>query len=217
MISMKGAAPEDREDLVRRKAAFRVRTEQYSGLGFDRFAAADFVVQTGGRLSGPALDIGTGRGLTAMALARRGFEVVSVDPDADEQALAGLLVVEAGLKDRIRFVCGDASVLSFPDNQFGCAALVDVLHHLQDPAPVLEETARVLRPSGILILADFSPEGFELVARMHREEGREHLVSGVTLASASAVLSGKGFDVKGRLSGHKHEVIVLLKKTGEGA
>lgn len=206
----------DREEMVRRKAAFRVRTEQYLGLGFDRFAAADFVVKTGGRLSGPALDIGTGKGLTAMAMARQGLEVVSVDPDADEQALAYVLVVEAGLKDRIRFVCGDASVLSFPDNHFGCAALVDVLHHLQDPVSVLEETARVLRPSGTLILADFSPEGFELVARMHRGEGREHPVSGVTLESAAAVLSGKGFDVTVRRSGHKHDVIVLTKKTGEG-
>jgi len=206
----------DREEMVRRKAAFRVRTEQYLGLGFDRFAAADFVVKTGGRLSGPALDIGTGKGLTAMAMARQGLEVVSVDPDADEQALAYVLVVEAGLKDRIRFVCGDASVLSFPDNHFGCAALVDVLHHLQDPVSVLEETARVLRPSGTLILADFSPEGFELVARMYRGEGREHPVSGVTLESAAAVLSGKGFDVTVRRSGHKHDVIVLTKKTGEG-
>ena len=92
--------------LVRRKAAFLVRTEQYLSLGFDRFAAADFVVKTGGRLSGPALDIGTGKGLTAMALARRGLEVVSVDPDADEQALAFLLAAEAGLEDRIRFVHG---------------------------------------------------------------------------------------------------------------
>ncbi|OGD15674.1 MAG: hypothetical protein A2V76_09430 [Candidatus Aminicenantes bacterium RBG_16_63_14] len=209
-------AMKDREEMVRRKAAFRVRTEQYLGLGFDRFAAADFVVKTGGRLSGPALDIGTGKGLTAMAMARQGLEVVSVDPDADEQALAYVLVVEAGLKDRIRFVCGDASVLSFPDNHFGCAALVDVLHHLQDPVSVLEETARVLRPSGTLILADFSPEGFELVARMHRGEGREHPVSGVTLESAAAVLSGKGFDVTVRRSGHKHDVIVLTKKTGEG-
>ena len=93
----------DREKTVRRKAAFLVRTEQYLSLDYDRFAATDFVVKTGGRLSGPALDIGTGKGLMAMALARQGLEVVSVDPDADEQALAFLLAAEAGLADRIRF------------------------------------------------------------------------------------------------------------------
>ena len=203
---------EDREKTVRRKAAFLVRTEQYLSLGYDRFAAMDFVVKTGGRLSGPALDIGTGKGLMAMALARQGLEVVSVDPDADEQALAFLLAAEAGLADRIRFFHGDASVLPYSEDHFGCAALVDVLHHLQDSVSVLEETARVLRPSGTLILADFSPEGFELVARVHQEEGREHPVSGVTPESAETFLSGRGFELTACLSGHKHDVIVLTKK-----
>jgi len=205
------------EDLSRRKAVFRTRTEYYASLGFDRFAAADFVIGTGGRLSGPALDIGTGKGLTAMAMARRGLNVVSVDPDADEQALASLLAAEAGLADRIRFVHGDASVLPYSEDHFGCAALVGVLHHLQDPVPVLAETARVMRPCGIVILADFSAEGLGLVARVHREEGREHPVSGATPESAAAFLSTRGFAVKARLSGHKHDVIVLTKKTGEGA
>jgi ubiquinone/menaquinone biosynthesis C-methylase UbiE len=205
---------EDHEAIVRRKAAFIVRTEQYLSLGYDRFAAADFVVKTGGRLSGPALDIGTGKGLTAMALARLALDVVSVDPDADEQALAFLLAAEAGLKDRIRFVRGDASVLPYAEDHFGSAAMVDVLHHLQDPVPVFEEMTRVLKPSGILILADFSPEGFELVARVHREEGREHPVSGVTLESAAAFLTERRFEVAGRLSGHEHDVIVLTKENG---
>jgi len=196
----------------RRREAFRIRTEQYLNLGYDRFAAADFVVKTGGRLSGPALDIGTGKGLTAMSLARRGLEVVSVDSDGDEQAVAFLLAAEADLAERIFFLHGDASVLPYSANHFGCAALVDVLHHLQDPALVLEETARVLRPSGILILADFSTEGFELVARVHQEDGREHPVSGVTMESAAAFLSGIGFEVMVRCSGHKHDVMVLTKK-----
>jgi ubiquinone/menaquinone biosynthesis C-methylase UbiE len=205
----------DREDMVRRKAAFLGRTERYASLGFGRFAAADFVIGTGGRLSGPALDVGTGKGLTALALARRALEVVSVDTDADELALASHLAAEAGLSDHVRFVRGDAAALSFPDAYFGCAAVVDILHHLPGPAPVLEETARVLKPSGVIILADFSTEGFKLVARVHGEEGREHPVSGTTPESAAAFLAGRGFEVSARLSGHYHEVIVLAKKTGK--
>jgi ubiquinone/menaquinone biosynthesis C-methylase UbiE len=204
------------DDMARRKAAFLDRTERYASLGFDRFAAAAFVIGTGGRLSAPALDVGTGKGLTALALARLALEVVSVDTDADEQALASHLAAEAGLSNHVRFVRGDAAVLSFPDAYFGCAALVDILHHLPDPAPVLQETARVLKPSGILILADFSTEGFQLVARVHGEEGREHPVSGATPASAAEFLSGRGFEVSARLSGHHHDVIVLAKKAQEG-
>jgi len=201
----------DPEALARRKAAFRARTEHYASLGFDRFAAADFVIGTGGGLAGPALDVGTGKGLTAMALASRGLEVVSVDLDADEQALASLLADEAGWANRIRFIRGDASDLPYPGGHFGCAALVGVLHHLQDPVPVLDEMARVLRPSGTVILADFSTEGLEIVARVHREDGREHPVTGVTPESAAAFLSTRGFALEARLSGHKHDVIVLAK------
>ena len=200
--------------LRERKAAYDARTAQYLRLGLDRFAAADFVATAAGRLTGPALDIGTGKGITAMALARKGLDVVSVDTDADEQTLAAFLAAEARLQDRIRFVCGDASALSFPDNHFGCAAMMDVLHHLADPLPVLEEIARVLKPSGILMLADFSPEGFAILSRVHREEGREHPVVGIPLESAEAILSRREFTPLSRLSGHKHKVSVLMKNTG---
>jgi ubiquinone/menaquinone biosynthesis C-methylase UbiE len=199
-------------ERLERKNAFHVRTERYRRLGYDRFAAASFVVEAGGKLSGPALDIGTGKGLTAMALARQGLDVVSVDTDADEQALALLLAAEAGLERRIRFIRGNAIALPYADGHFGCVAMMDVLHHLEDPPPVLEETARVLTPRGVLILADFSPEGFELIARVHRDEGREHAVSGATLESAATFLSRREFEPAARLTGHKHDVTVLIKK-----
>ncbi len=197
--------------LCERKSAFYAQTARYLRLGFDRFAAADFVTTAAGALTGPALDIGTGRGLTAMALARQGLDVVSVDIDAVEQSLAALLTEETGLRDRICFVCGDASTLSFPDSYFGCATMMDVLHHLADPIPALEEVARVLKLSGTFILADFSAEGFELLNRVHHEEGREHPVSGVTLQSAEISLSRKGFTPVAHCSGHYHEVAVLVK------
>jgi len=202
----------NQKDLGLRKAAFWARMRQYEGLGFNRFAAADFVIGMGGGLSGPALDVGTGKGLTAQALARRGLDVVSVDLDGDEQSLARLLAAEAHLGDRVRFVRGDAAALPFAADHFGCAVVVDLLHHLDKPEPALEEAARVLRPAGTLILADFSAEGLELVARVHREEGREHPVSAASPDSAAAYLSRKGLDVAVRSSGRRHDVIALVKR-----
>lgn len=201
----------DTEILTGRRDVFRARNDRYARAGFDRIAAAEFVIEAGGELSGPALDIGTGKGLAARALARRGLNVVSVDVDAEEQALARFLAEEEGLAERIRFVRGDASELPFPRSHFGCAVMVGVLHHLEDPVPSLDEMARVLRPRGIVILADFSPEGLGIVAHVHREDGREHPVTGVTPESAAAFLSARGFAVEARLSGHHHDVIVLSK------
>jgi tRNA (adenine37-N6)-methyltransferase len=199
-------------ELTARRAEFNVRTERYLSLGYDRFASARFIVEAAGRLEGPALDVGTGRGLTAMALARRGLEVVSVDPDVAEQELAALLVEEAGLAGRIHFMQGDAAGLSFAPGHFGCAALVDVLHHLHDPEPLLQSVGRMIRPGGKLLLADFDRAGFDLLARVHRENGAEHPVSGFTIEAAVTHFAAAGFRCRSRLAGHLHEVAVLVRE-----
>ena len=198
--------------LIERKEAFNARTAQYLRLGYDRFAASDFIIAAGGNLVGPALDIGTGKGLTAMALAKKGLDVISVDIDADEQAFALFLTREAGLDHRIKFRYQNASDLPYANSYFGCCAMVDVLHHLETAEPVLAEAARVLAPEGIMIIADFSAEGFEIVARLHREDGHLHTVSGETLETAEKFLTARGFETTKRLSGHLQEIIVLTKK-----
>jgi len=198
-------------DMEERKSAFILRDERYLQLGYDRRAAVEYFIQAAGPLWGPALDIGTGKGFMAVALARKGMEVVTVDPEKDEQAFAGFLAAESGVAERISFVCGSADSLDYPDDYFGCAAMSDVLHHLDEPSPILEEVARVLKPSGKLILADFSEEGFELVSRVHREEGRDHPVSEATLESAEKVLSDAGLAVIARHTGHLHNMVLLAK------
>lgn len=106
--------PTTNRELAGRREEFRRRTGTYLRLGHDLFAAARFVADSGGRLAGPVLDVGTGKGIIAVELARRGFRVVSIDPDDSDQALASLLAREAGMRGRIRFVRGDGARLPFP-------------------------------------------------------------------------------------------------------
>lgn len=202
---------DDGKGLIERRTAFEERTERYRRLGFDRLAAAHFVIGTAGQVEGPALDIGTGKGITAIALARKGVEVVSVDVDAKEQPLAAMLSEEAGLRHCIRFRCEDAASLPFEDGAFGCVATMDALHHFLDPVAVLTEMERVLRPGGTLILADFTPEGFDLLARMHQDEGGEHPVLGVSVDVAQAFFVHKGYSIVSRRSGHHQDISVLIK------
>jgi ubiquinone/menaquinone biosynthesis C-methylase UbiE len=198
-------------NLDERKAAFRVRTEQYRRLGHDRFAAARFVAEAAGGLEGPVLDVGTGRGLLAMALAQRGLDVVSVDVDPEDSELAAGLAGEAGLASRIRFLLQDARALPFPDSSFGCAAMMEVLHHLDDARPVLAEMARLVRPSGTIIVAEFMEDGFAMVASVHRTEGREHPRSGSTLEGAQEFLSSLEWCAEGRAEAH-HNTVVWFRK-----
>lgn len=194
-----------------RVEGFHSRDLRYQSRGLDRATAARFVVASGGVLRGPALDVGTGKGLLAIELARAGLDVVSVDLDDVEQELAALLSAEAGVEERIHLVHGDAAHLSYPDGHFGCVAMMDVLHHLDEPGPVLREMVRVLDLDGIAIVADFDEGGFELVSSVHGEGGGEHSRSATTLVLAQDELARAGLQTVLRTAGHFHDVVVLRK------
>jgi peptide deformylase len=200
------------EDPLSRRQAFEARTAHYRALGYDRVAASRFVAEAAGRLDGPALDVGTGKGLLARELARLCLDVVSVDVDASDLPLACDLAREAGVRERLVFLHADARRLPFCDGHFGCAAMMDVLHHLEEPRPVLSEMARTLRVGGVAIVADFSLEGLRLVQRVHRAEGRVHPESGVSVEQARTLLEREGLDCVGVKNGHWHEVAILVKR-----
>jgi ubiquinone/menaquinone biosynthesis C-methylase UbiE len=204
-------------DVPERLRAFHARDEQYRLLGHDRWAAARFVAEAAGQFQGTALDVGTGKGLLAIEMARAGMDLVSVDLDADEQDVASLLAEEAGVSGHIRFVHGDAAHLSFSDGSFVCVAMMDVLHHLHAPVPVLAELTRVLAPAGHMVVADFDEQGFELVARVHRAEGREHPRTAATVSLAEAELARLGLRPIARMTACLHEVAVLFKDPRQGA
>ena len=76
------------EQLNDQKVHFAKRTVQFAEAGYDRFGAPEFILDQAGELAGPVLDVGTGTGITARALAGRGLEVVGVDSCADDLQVA---------------------------------------------------------------------------------------------------------------------------------
>jgi SAM-dependent methyltransferase len=100
--------------------------------------------------TGRALDVGAGRGIASYALAREGFEVTSLEPDASAivgaAAIRGL-ATEAELP--ISVVEEFSEHLPFTDVEFARA----ILHHTRDLDLACAEMYRVLRPGGIIIVA----------------------------------------------------------------
>ena len=154
--------------------AFEERLECYLRLGHDREAAVRWVVEAGWPLSSPVLDIGTGKGLLAVELARRGLSVKSVDPCRSDQLLAARRAERAGCAAAVAFHAGTLETLAAGMGTFAAAAMMDVLHHLGAADPALDLIGKLVRPGGRLLLAEFTDEGFEIVSRAHRIEGREH-------------------------------------------
>lgn len=143
------------DDLARQKNHFWSRTAYYASLGYDRLAAVAFILETAGPLDGPVLDVSTGMGMTARGLAGRELEVISIHPNAEDQAVAATLTEEPAQRSRIRFMATSAASLPFPDGHFGAAVAVDVLHHLEAGLPALAELARLVKPGGAVVFADF--------------------------------------------------------------
>ena len=106
------------EELEKHKAHLSNQTGLFASAGYDRLGAPEFILDEAGVLAGPALDIGTGMGITARALAGRGLDVVSVDLNADDQQVAAFLTYDPELAQRIRFARADAARLPVPDGHF---------------------------------------------------------------------------------------------------
>ena len=96
-----------------------------------------------------ALDVGSGTGALAYALAPNVREVVGVDSSAElldaarERAPANCTFLEA-----------DATALPFGWGEFDLVGCLRVLHHVRRPELVVAELARVTRRGGRLLVAD---------------------------------------------------------------
>lgn len=110
------------------------------------------------------LDIGTGAGHTALALAPHVSRVVLTDPVPTMLATARRLFAEAGVRNA-DFVEAIAERLPFPDASFDIVTTRLAAHHFEDMALAVREMVRVLRAGGVLIFIDtLAPEDPESAA-----------------------------------------------------
>jgi SAM-dependent methyltransferase len=103
------------------------------------------------------LDIGTGTGRLLELVAERAGRALGIDASRDMLALARARLAERGLAGRCAVRQADMYRLPLPDASFDVVALQMVLHYAEDPAAALAEAARVLRPEGLLVVADLAP------------------------------------------------------------
>jgi ubiquinone/menaquinone biosynthesis C-methylase UbiE len=102
-----------------------------------------------------ALDIATGTGHTALALAPHVASVIGIDLTPRMLAEAERLRVERGATN-VAFQTGDVHQLDFSDASFDLVTCRRAAHHFSDIGRALGEMRRVLRPQGRLIIDDRS-------------------------------------------------------------
>ena len=117
-----------------------------------------------------AVDVGTGPGFTAFAIAPYADRVIATDvtPQMLEQVRA--LRNERGAP-QTQMALAAAEALPFADDSIDLLTCRTAAHHFVDPAGWLAEVERVLSPGGLFVVADTcAPEDEAVAAWMHEVE-----------------------------------------------
>jgi phosphatidylethanolamine/phosphatidyl-N-methylethanolamine N-methyltransferase len=109
------------------------------------------------------LDVGTGTGNIALALAGMVPVVDAVDPSPLMLETARSKAKAMNIQN-VRFSLQGAYDLDFPDETFGAVILSHVLHIIERPALALTEARRVLKKGGLMIAPTYC-HGQNLFAR----------------------------------------------------
>ena len=112
------------------------------------------------------LDIGTGTGRMIEILGPRVAHALGIDQSREMLAVARVNLERAGLANSIVRL-GDMYQLPLPDASFDAVVIHQVLHYADRPAAAIAEAARVLRPSGVLVVVDFAPHALEFLRDEH--------------------------------------------------
>ena len=95
-----------------------------------------------------ALDVACGPGIVLAALAKAGAFAVGID-------VTPAMLREARDSGGAR-IAGDAALLPFADGVFDLVVSRNATHHIDDPARVFQECARVLKPGGRFVHEDMA-------------------------------------------------------------
>jgi SAM-dependent methyltransferase len=192
------------------------RNEVYRRCGYDPSEAIAFVLRQALPLTGRVLEIGTGKGRFLSALAWQADRVVTLDNNPREQDQARMNVAFEGTPQNITFLLGDAARLPWKEATFDHVASMNALHHMTRLRRVLDEIRRVVKPGGTIVLSDFNEEGFAVMDRIHRDEGRVHERITYRFDEVQDMLSTAGDRVR-RQQGAGQEILVVSSSPSPGS
>ena len=130
------------------------------------------------------LDLAAGTGTSSADYAADGADVVACDFST------GMVAEGRRRHPGIAFIAGDATALPFADESFDAVTVSYGLRNVQDAGGALREMARVTRPGGRLVIAEFSTP----VRRSLRSAYRFYLGTALPAAARLVSSSAEAYD-----------------------
>jgi ubiquinone/menaquinone biosynthesis C-methylase UbiE len=153
------------------------------------------------------LDVGTGTGRAAIALAKRGAVVTGVDASAEMLQVAERRARDAGVT--VTFIRGDAHGLDFADRSFDAVVCLRVLMHTPDWRASLRELCRVAADRVVFDYPSISSAAaLQAVSRrvLHVFKPSVEAYRVFAGRAVAAVLRAEGFELTGQ---HKQFVLPI--------
>lgn len=140
---------------------FFAETEAYR---FEKLDYLDRLIDYGGQAGRDVLDVGCGLGNDTARFARGGARVTGIDIAPRAIELSKRNFEQRGLEGR--FLVMDGEAMTFPEANFDFVYCHTILHFTTDPAAMIREIHRVLRPGGTALLMSVNRHSW--MRLMHR-------------------------------------------------
>ncbi|MBI1755193.1 class I SAM-dependent methyltransferase [Candidatus Azambacteria bacterium] len=92
------------------------------------------------------LDLGSGKGKFLFMCREAGYDAVGVELSAEKIKATQAIAREKGVA--VSVIQGEAEHISFKEDSFDFINASELIEHVQNPAQVLSEMQRILRPGG---------------------------------------------------------------------
>lgn len=123
-----------------------------------------------GFTGGTILDVGCGFAAVPIELARafKNVEITGIDLGEPLLEIGMELIQEQGFAEKIKLQVGDAENLEFDNDSFDLVTNTFMLHVVEDPVKMLNETERVAKPDGKIMITDLNRNWLSLVMKKFR-------------------------------------------------
>lgn len=183
------ARSKDSTSVIKAAFARQARAFARSPLQTDPRRLARLMEFLGPRRGERVLDVACGPGIVTRTLEQEGLVAIGIDVTRE--------MVQEAVAAGGRFVQGDVRRLPFADRTFDVGVCRNSFHHFTEPAAMMAEMTRVLRPGGRVVVEDMqAPEDEERRAYHETIETLRDVSHARTLTRSDllAIAAGAGLE-----------------------